>query len=281
MYARMHQQLMMRTRAINSISDWFSGGGLGVWYHVDPAYCFTDALGTTNATVGQSVRRINCRGGSGFFMSNTGVSTTLPVLQYDSVLDRYYLDFTAASVQRLGGQDSSNIGDWIWLHNGNEWQMVVLGQFGKSSNPGTVMTFGGTNQGSFTQIGAIPLYFDDRVAVPRNNALVIMASPGGNNQLLNSQTDNVATPNTVAIYSSSWINDNPSADDFVIRVNGSQVAAGENSAIFNPSAGNPQARFTLGATNGTSLPMDGRIYALAIMRGSGARANVVNFEGTI
>jgi hypothetical protein len=100
-----HHQMMMRTASGNAIQRWFDGGGLGCWYHVHPDYCFTDTAGTTHAATGQTVMRIEDRSGGGKFLTNS-TSASCPVLQFDSTLNRYYLDFTSASVQRLGSQDS-------------------------------------------------------------------------------------------------------------------------------------------------------------------------------
>jgi hypothetical protein len=106
-----------------------------------------------------------------------------------------------------------------------------------------------------------------------------LIAKGAGNNVLTTSADNIVTPNTPVVVAASYAN-GVAGNDGNIRVTGTNVAGSETVNSPNPAI-DPQARFGIGAANGTSLPLNGRIYALAILRGPDARADVVNYEAVI
>lgn len=262
--------------AANAIDSWFTGGGLGVYYHVDPYYCFTDTAGTINAAVGDQVARINDSGPGSFFLSNPTTSQQ-PTLQYDATLSLYYLNFSAASSQRLGSQDSSATSDWKWLNDGTEWQAVARVQYGNSSNPNALYFLWATQAGSASQVGA-SMFYDDRSTASFNNAQRQQVTRGTSPSPIDYSVQNAITPNTPHVVSHSYAYA-VTGNDLILRADGS-VTGGTESAVA-PSSSNPQGRLTLGASVSGTFILDGRVYSLAILRGTGARTSVAAYEAAI
>lgn len=277
-----HQGLLMSVSAAitqppaNAIDGWFTGGGLGVYYHVHPYYCFTDTAGTINAAIGDPVARINDSGPGHFYLTNPTTSQQ-PKLQYDATLGRYYLDFSSAFSQRLGSQDSSATSDWKWLNDGTEWQAVALVQYGNSSNPNALYFLWGTQAGSASQVGA-SMFYDDRSTASFNNAQRQQVTRGSAPAPIDYNVQNAITPDAPHVVSQSYAYA-VSGNDLILRNDGS-VTGGAESAIA-PNNTNPQGRLTLAASVSGTFTLDGRIYSLAILRGSGCRTNVTTYEGVI
>lgn len=276
MILRGHHQLLAGSK-LNAIDQWFAGGGLGHYWHVEPAYCFTDEAATTNAAVGDAVARIDDRSGSKVYLRNSTLSQR-PTLQYDSTLGRYYLQFTAASSQRLSSDATTAASDWKWLHDGTEWLSVALAQFGDVSNPNAFYTLWATNQGSQGNIGTC-LGYDDRSSQSRNDAgFVLIARAVNGTPVTQLATSNILTPNTPQVHSLAYAN-GYAGNDADFRVAGSSSMGGETAAA--PSNLAPTGRFTLGCMVNATLPMQGRVYAQALIRGSGARSGVSSYEAVI
>lgn len=279
-----HQGLLMSgvvgptIPSLNSIDAWFSGGGLGLYYHVDPYYCFSDSSGTVNCVVGDPVVVMKDSGPGSFHLGTTAVDlSSKPLLQYDSSIGRYYLDHTSASLQRLSSEISSVVSDWKWLHDGTEWQSVARVQYGKSSNPNALYALWSTQVASSSRVGTL-VFFDDRSGVSINNAQRQIIGKGSSPAIADINIQNVITPNAVQIISQSFAY-GVAGNDVILRVNSSVTGGVESGGA--PSSGNPQGRFTMGADVSAGGALDGRIYSLAILRGAGSRTGVSTFEADI
>lgn len=72
-------------------ADLFASSEAGAWYDVHPDYCWTDSVGGTNATVGDTVAALSDRSGNGNHATQA-TSTNRPTLRQDGS-SNYYLEF--------------------------------------------------------------------------------------------------------------------------------------------------------------------------------------------
>jgi len=258
----------------NPIGDWFAGGGAGLW--LDASYgCWRDAAGTVPATVGNPVRLVTARGGSRQLAAAS--DATAPILRLDATLSRYYLEFTAANLQRLI-VNSGTAADWKGLHDGSEFLIVAQVAFASSSDPNALYTLVATSNIDSDKVG-MSLFYDDRASNSVNDAARFFIVRGGLPAVFDMRALDRLPATTVHVLSAAYKHDQANPSDAYIFVDGATVASALDAAS-PPSSGAPQGMLTVGAAVDT-LYASMRLYSLAIFMGPGAQAKRANYEATI
>lgn len=236
-----------------TVAAWFAGGGHGLWIDARQG-CWRDAGGTIAAAVGDPVRLVTRRAGT---KDVAGASDSAsPVLQYDAVAGRNYLDFAAASSQVLT-VNSGTAADWTEFSNGTEIMVCARVSFGKSANPNALFPLVSTCAIASTSIGA-NVFWDDRSSVPYNNALRFYLAKGS----APPAPYDVAAMNALPPQQTATI----SCSLGSIYLNGSLIIAGSPSSA--PGGATPNTILTLGKS-GTFFA-DMRLYGLIVLMGAGA-----------
>jgi hypothetical protein len=160
----------------------FASGEQGAWYDPsDLSTMFTDTAGTTPATVGDSVARINDKSGRGNHATQD-IFSRRPILRQDSG-GKYYLDFDGVDDGLVAfGMSIAGEGSWDILYAykplARNWILISLE--GVATNWACIGQSGGS--GNLIDRGSVnAVYFDN----------VLLNSPTRNNSYTTSQTANV------------------------------------------------------------------------------------------
>jgi hypothetical protein len=138
-----------------------------------------------------------------------------------------------------------------------------LGKIGNSSNPNAAYSIFGNNGTSAANIG-LAIFFDDRAAVPRNNALVMSITAGGLTFIINFSNDNILTPNIfLCLTIECDLSLGTTNDKVKIYVNGvlqSTTVTTFNTGVVAP----PTFGAQIGASGNNVLPFVGSMKHLVI-----------------
>lgn len=160
---------------------------------------------------------------------------------------------------------------WAFMHDGTDCIYALVWQPGTTSDPNALYVPFGTNTSSSNSVGH-SLWYDDRAAVPRNNALNDSVTRGVTGTYV---VDNVGTNAITAnTFSVTTISSNPDAATASAR---SSIYVNLGSAIANntytgavASGSNPAAPLTIGSFGGGTFPLVGRIAEFIIVSGANA-----------
>jgi hypothetical protein len=143
------------------------------------------------------------------------------------------------------------------------WTITWLGKIGNSSNPNAAYSIFGNNGTSAANIG-LAIFFDDRAAVPRNNALVMSITAGGLTFIINFSNDNILTPNIfLCLTIECDLSLGTTNDKVKIYVNGvlqSTTVTTFNTGVVAP----PTFGAQIGASGNNVLPFVGSMKHLVI-----------------
>lgn len=230
--------------------------GLKAWY---------DASDTATISVsGTAVTQWNDKSTSGFNLTQ-GTAANRPTSGVSTQNGKNII--TADGNDWLTNATASN---WTFMNNGTIYLVCAAVRFGNTSNPDAAMAlldntkFNATNQG-------VAVAFDDRAALPRNNA-VFHYVPGASDSLntFNLSADNFMTPNTFSVLTLRADPTNGTVADRSFLYNGTS-AAQKNNAISNGVDGlapNFGMNFLSDANGTTNLT--GAIAEIVIVSGSDA-----------
>lgn len=256
----------------NVLEDWFAGGGAGIW--LDARYhAWSDAGGTTAAGVGDPCLLVN--GKEGLHSVAASSSATAPVMANDATLARNYLQFTAGSSQKLV-VNAGTTADWAGLSNGSEFLVVAKVQFGNTSDPNALYPLLSTGRGTDAAAGT-DLFYDDRASVSEeNNARLLISNGLSSGMVISASSNNTTTPNVVHMLSATYTAATPNATEFV---DGASVASASNGGV--PTSSAPTYMLTFGAFGNGAFYATMRLYAVAVLMGSGAAALRADVEAAL
>lgn len=141
---------------------------------------------------------------------------------------------------------ASSTNSMSFLHKTGQKALFIAAQAGTSSNPNAAYVLMSNNSLASTSTG-YGLFYDDRSAVPRNNAIVSNVTTGVQDLFSsNNVNDNYYTPNQLNLLTN--LLDNANANTYarnLLYYNGGTVAA-TNTFSNSPSTGNASQSFTLG-----------------------------------
>jgi hypothetical protein len=138
----------------------------------------------------------------------------------------------------------------------------------ETSDPNAAVGLCGTNGAGATANVGMTLYFDDRSAVPRNDAIVINATRGGTgtNSVL-SVHDGAVTSGSYHLIDVIIDPDNATAlSRSLCSIDGADDVS-SNAATNAASTANATYNFQIGATGNNVFPLTGRIKCFAITPG--------------
>jgi hypothetical protein len=140
----------------------FASGEQGVWYDPsDLSTVFTDTEGTTPATVGQAVARINDKSGRGNHATQATVAQR-PILR-QTLGGKYYLDFDGVDDGMVtSGLSIVGVGSWdiLFSYQTRARNYILISQSGGGSSWAGVGQEGGT--GTLVDRGSLSaLYFNN------------------------------------------------------------------------------------------------------------------------
>lgn len=265
--------------ANSPLDNWFSAGGLGLWFTINTGTtCYQDLAKTTLAVAdGDPVYCIvphrQATAVPDFIAPSSGAR---PILKYDATLARWYLQFTAASTMYLS-PTSGTAADWKWLHDGTEWCAAAKVQFGTTSVPNTAYGLFSTGNGSSGSTGC-DVFYDDRTGSSEINRLrTLIANTIGTFTIDGGEVNNGISPNAVHTLSLGYHGTGNGYDTYVDAALVNSVAQ-----AHTPVSTNPVGTLHIGIFgNGTSFPATMNLYGLAILRGSGATSSRSTYEAQI
>jgi hypothetical protein len=194
---------------------------------------------------------------------NSGVQNGLGVARYDGN-DR--LTSVAAS------------STWTFLHSSQSTIFVVV-KNGTTSDPNAAYGIFGTNPLASSNIG-FGVFYDDRAAVSRNNALV----GGATRAVLDSfvsllVTQNFVEPNAFEILEIASDPANSTAGNRLKFANNGSSLSGANTATGAINTANPTNNLQIGTAGNNTLPLTGDYCELIIAPSLLSTADRQNTEG--
>lgn len=211
--------------------------GLEAWW---------DAADATTVTLDSGrVAAIADKSGNSRNATNATSGSTQPDYVSAAHNGRNAMRFAAASSQRLSVPSSA--ATFNFLHNGTPSFVALVASPGASADPNALLGFAGNNAAIAR---GVAMYYDDRVAASRNNAVGFNAHNGTEYIALANPVD-VFTPQTLGIvdYRFDFANAT-AADRAFITFNGSANTA-TNTLTATPSAGNANGDWHVGSLGGS------------------------------
>jgi len=209
---------------------------------------------TTITAVGGAVSQWDNKGSLGNFTQATGAvqpttgSTTLNGL---NVID-FAADYLVAA----------NTNEWKFLHDGTKYILAWVWKAGTGSNPGTIYTLAGSNNGQGNNTGVLYYYEDGGV----NNGFGAYISP---NNVVNILTADKLTPNTFqAVTLLADPSNATAANRLEYFVNGGSGNKG-NTGSSAVSSSNPSAALEIGRGSTVGV-LTGSIAEIVVVSGTNA-----------
>jgi hypothetical protein len=188
------------------------------------------------------------------------------------------LRFDAASEHFMTAGTTST---WNFLHNGSNAAVFILARCRSTGeNPNAAHTYLSTGGAATASIGFFFAY-DDRAAVPRNNAAVVSVARGvlGAAAALESTNDKL-TPGTYHLISSYIDADNGTAANRTVQRVDGDASFGSNTLTNAPSASNSTSSLHIGRDVATpTLDFTGDICEVCIFDNHPATADRERIEG--
>jgi hypothetical protein len=213
----------------------------------------------TIATSGGEVTQINDKSGNA--RNFTSAPGSRPSTGAATLNSKNILTFSADYFTSV-----ASAATWKFLHDATKSSVFAVAALGTTADPNTFYgLFGNNGSSSSSNVGAC-CFYDDRVFVPRNNAVVHQIGRGGSSSPVSLNIANDAiTPNTANILA---ILGDPSngtlANRGVTIINGgAEQKNNTDSSTFSDS--NPTFNFQIGAAGNNVAPLTGSLAEFIIV----------------